>query len=163
MKDRINYYIFLPAILVLFFLQTTFLAQAFWNFPLPNLVLLFFLPAIFLASSADFLYIAFALGFLSDLVSGANFGVFTLSFTLFAVAAYWLKMKFIKEESIFRIASASALSAIAYNAIYLAISSFMFNADLSAYHDFIWERTVLDALGAAIATYPAMRLISNGQ
>jgi rod shape-determining protein MreD len=163
MKDKINYYIFLPLMFLLFFLQTTFVSQIFGDFFAPNLILIVMIAAVFLSYSANFLYAAVAFGFLFDLFAGLDFGLYMLSFVLAAMTAHSLKLRFLKDETLLRIVAASAAAAISYDAIYLALAFAIFNNNLIYSQGFIWQKMFADTIYAAILVYPAMGLISKRQ
>lgn len=161
MKDRVNYYIFLPATFLLFLLQTTFFAQALGEFFLPNFVLIFIFAAVLISNDADFIYAAFLFGFLFDLFSGNNFGVFLISFVLACVALLNLKEKFLKEQSFLKIVAISIAGTLLYNIIYIALLRIVFDTNLSSDYDFIRGKVAFDCIYTAIFIYPAMLLISK--
>ncbi|MFA7169934.1 MAG: rod shape-determining protein MreD [Candidatus Paceibacterota bacterium] len=161
MQDKINYYIFLPIIFFLFFLETTFVAQIFYgNFP-PSLVLIFLFAAALLTRSSDFLYVVFVFGFLFDIFSGINFGIFTLSFVLACIILCYLKAKFLKEESFIKIAALAISGALIYNLIYFFLLIVIFNTDASFELNFVGKKIIFDLVYAAVLTYPVMWLISK--
>ena len=161
MEDRINYYILLPAIFLLFFVQTTFIAQIFWGFSAPNLVFIFLLSAALLSCTSDFFYIILLFGFLFDVLSGKNFGVYMLSFSFACVAACYLKLKFLKEKNYFiRVAAVSVLATLVYNIIYFALSFFVFSTEFS-FSGFAAKKILFDLIYASVLTYPIMYLISK--
>jgi rod shape-determining protein MreD len=163
MKDKINYYIFLPAMILLFFLETTFIATLFYDSFPPNLVLAFLFAAVFLSASADFLYPAFIFGFLYDTFSGANFGLFTASFVLAAMAAYRLRLRFMQEETFLKVVILSIGSALVYNILYLLLAVLVFNDSISSFGGYFLSNACSDAAYAAVLVYPAMQLISKRQ
>jgi len=162
MKDKINYHIFLPAMFLLFFLESTFIAQFWTNFP-PNLVLILLFASIFLSRSSDFVYVAFFFGFLSDIFSGSHFGISTLSFVLTAMAVFMLKVKFMKEDRFTKIVGLSACAAILYDLSYLFLAILVYNADFNDYAVVAPQKILFDTIYAAALVYPAMHLIYKEQ
>lgn len=161
MKDKINYYIFLPLLFLLFFLETTFIAQIFYDFFPPNLILIFLVAEIFLSFSQNFLFTVFIFGFLSDLFGGPDFGIFTLSFVLTAMLIYFLKIKFLSEDSFLKVVMLSMCAALIYNIVYLFLAFIVFNNNIVDIFSLVWPKTIFDMLYAAILVYPAMQLISK--
>jgi len=159
MPDRINYFILLPLLLLCFHLETTFGAQLGGGLFMPNLVLILLFAAALLACSADFLYIVLIFGFLSDLSAGVNFGIYTLSFVFSCTLLCQMKARFLPEESFVRVAALSALGALAYNLIYLALLSLVFNAGGAFALAFVGKKIAYDIVYAAVLTYGALRLI----
>lgn len=162
MKDRINYYIFLPLIFLAFFLETAFLPPLLWtSLPLRPVMIVIFASA-FLSLSSDFLYTAFLLGFLLDVYSGSGFGILTASAVVSAIGANSLKEKFLKEERPARVAELSAAAMLLFNLSYFCLLSVSGEGgDFDA--AFIGKDALLDSLAAAILVYPVMRLVSKGK
>lgn len=163
MKDNINYYVLLPALSLLFLLEATFLAQIPGVPLLPDFVFLLLLADILLSSSADFIYLAFFFGFLSDLFSGGQFGIRTLSFVLIALLANRLKNKFLPKENFFRVALFSGACAILYDLLYLFLLVFVFDAPSALYAGTAMPKLLLDGVFATGLVYPLMQLIYKRQ
>ena len=161
MKDRIKYHIFLPLIFLAFFLETAFLPSLLWRSYLPHLVLVVLVASVFLSVSSDFLYTAFFFGFLFDVYSGADFGLFTLSVVFSAIGAYLLKEKFLQEESLIKVAGLGAVVMIFYNLIYLGLLFLVFGTGEALNPEFIWKEMLFDSVYAVILVFPVMRLISK--
>lgn len=163
MKDRINYYIFVPLILIAFFLETAFLSHVLWSgLSVPAVVIVLF-ASVFLARSSDFLYTAFIFGFLLDIYSGTHFGIFTASLVFSSIFTCYLKEKFLKEESFIRVVGVSVVAMLFYDLFYLSLLSLVFGAQGIFDFGFIGKRIFFDLIYAAVFIYAAMRLISNGK
>lgn len=161
MQDRINYFIFLPALFLSFLIGITFLPQIFaGGFP-PNFVMIMIFAAAFLASSSDFLYVVFLFGFLLDILAGTVFGVYIASLVFSAILICRMKTKFLKEENFLQIAAIASAGALAYHIITLSFLAVAANGTGAFYGSYIWERAAFDAAYAALLTYPAIRLISK--
>jgi rod shape-determining protein MreD len=163
MKDRINYYIFLPLIFAAFFLETSFFAPLLGGLFQPQLVFMFLLAAVFLSASSDFLYLAFLFGFLFDICFGAEFGIYTISLVGVSVLSSLLKDKLIKEESFGKVAKASVIAALSYNLFLFSLFSFLFGAEKIFDPAFLGKKVLFDSVYAAILVYPMMRIISKGK
>ncbi len=160
MEDKINYYILLPVVFLLFFVQTTFLAQVFWGFFTPNFVFIFLLSAALLSYSTDLFYAILFFGFLFDLFSGKDFGIYTLSFFFACAAAYYLKFKVLKEKNFIKVAAVSALAMLIYNVVYFTLLFLVFSTGFS-FSGFVFKKVLFDLIHASVLTYPIMYLISK--
>lgn len=163
MKDRIKYHIFLPLIFLAFFLETAFLPSLLWSSYLPHLVLIVLVASVFLSLSSDFLFTAFFFGFLFDVYSGADFGLFTLSMVFSAIGAYLLKEKFLQEESLIKAVGLSVMVIIFYDLLYLGLLFLVFGTGEAFDPEFIWKKMLFDSISSVILVFPVMRLISNGK
>jgi rod shape-determining protein MreD len=163
MKDKINYFILLPLLLLFFFLESTFLAQLFINyFPL-QLVFIALTAAILLSYSFDFIYLAFFFGVMTDIFSGGSFGIQTCVFVLTAILIFLLKAKIMPEDNSVKILAIAAGSAFIFDAVYLALAiAFSANpGDFSTRR--ILEKTAFDMIAAVILIRPMMKLIYKRQ
>lgn len=163
MKDRIKYHIFLPLIFLAFFLETAFLPSLLWSSYLPHLVFIVLVASVFLSLSSDFLFTAFFFGFLFDVYSGADFGLFTLSVVFSAIVAYLLKEKFLQEESLIKVFGLSVAVIIFYDLLYLGLLFLVFGAGETFGLAFVWKKILFDSVSSVILVFPIMHLISNGK
>lgn len=160
MEDKINYYILLPVVFLLFFIQTTFIAQVFWGFFTPNFVFIFLLSAALLSYSTDLFYAILFFGFLFDLFSGRDFGIYMLSFFFACAVAYYLKSKVLKEKNFIKVAAVSALAMLIYNAAHFTLLFLVYDAVLPS-SGLVFKKVLFDLIYASVLTYPIMYLISK--
>jgi rod shape-determining protein MreD len=163
MKDRINYYLFLPLISLAFLVETAFLPHLFWGSFQPPLVAVLLFAAVFLSRSADFLYTAFFFGFLLDLYAATPFGVLLTSLVLSAVFACLAKEKFLHEENFTRVAGVAMLSMLFYDIVFPALLALTAASRAVPDFGFLGREALYDLAFAALAVYAGMHLISNGK
>lgn len=163
MKDRINYYIFLPLIFVAFILETAFFPSLLGGVFRPELVFMLILASVFLSVSSDFLYTAFFFGFLFDAYFGIGFGTFTVSMVFASVFASAAKEKLMKEEGSGKVMRLSVIGMLFYDVFFLCLLVFAFGADEVFDPSFLWKKALVDSVYAALLVYPMMRLISKGK
>lgn len=163
MKDRINYFLFLPLISAAFLLETAFLPNLFAGSWQPHLVLSVLIASVLLSSSSDFLYTAFVFGFLLDVYSGPVFGAMAAAIIFTSIFASSMRYKLLKEDRFIKIAGISTAAALFYNLCYLSLLSFGLGSDAVFVSGYVWKKVMLDAILAAALVYPVMRMISNGK
>jgi rod shape-determining protein MreD len=163
MKDRINYYIFLPLIFAAFILETAFFPSVLEGAVRPDLVFILLLASVFLSVSSDFLYTAFFFGFLFDAYFAGGFGTFTVSMVVASIFASMAKEKLMKEESFGKAVRLSVIGMLFYDAAFLFLTAFAFGANEILDLSFIWKEALADSAYAALLVYPMMHLISKGK
>lgn len=155
MKDRVNYYILFPALIVAFLLETTLGARLFYGAHMPELVWIMLMAGTFLTVSADFLWAAFLMGFLSDAFAGSDTGLITMSYVFGSIAAYSLRLKLMPEVSLLKSIAIAALATIAFASIHALLHGLFFGG----WGDISLGKLLADALFASLLIWPALCLI----
>jgi len=121
-RNNINNYVFIFAVIASFFLQTTFIPQVFPQNMMPDLVLVVLISGSFLASDDSALYAAFAIGYLVDIYSGKYFGAVMISYVVAAFFALYASYYLLKEVFSIGALLSAVLSVVLYNAAYYLIT-----------------------------------------
>jgi rod shape-determining protein MreD len=163
MKDKINYYIFLPLLFFLFFLELTFSARLFASYFPPPLVFIALTAGIFLSNSADFIYLAFFFGAITDVFSGGSFGLYTTTFVVAALAVFFLKVKLSPEDNFIKALTLGAGSILIYDLVYLGLYFVLSMGAAGLSSGLVMQKLFADMLSGFLLVRPLMLLIYKRQ
>lgn len=156
----LNYYLFLPGIVLSLILQFTFIPQILPESLVFNAALLVIIAASFLSTDSNLLYAAFFTGYVIDIFSGKYFGAVIMSFLITAVIALYISRYLIKELHLPVMVLYSVLLVMAYNISYFAIS-YLMNSYVPAIDiSDVVSAIMADALFLVITIYPMIFLFS---
>lgn len=157
--EKINNYIFLPFLLVVLFLQITFIPQLFFDAVIPNLLLILLIAASFLDRSSGIFYISFFGAVALDIFSDIYFGPIIISVLATIFVSSYLGYYFLKELFSPNLFLISFLGIAVYNILYfILINTGDFGYILSSYNLADLNRLavviIFEIIYAAILIYP---------
>jgi len=111
---------FMFVLIVVFFLQITFIPQFFQGF-MPSLILIVLLAGSIADRSSRILYISFVVGFILEIFSDVNFGITIVSILLMVFVVSALSSLLLKKLYSLNLFLISVIGILTYNTIYIFI------------------------------------------
>ena len=117
----VNNHVFLPSLLLVMFLQITFLPQLFSESVVPSLFLILLIAASFSYKSSEIFYISFFCAFFLDIFSDVYFGPIIISVLTAIFISSYLAHYFLKKLFSLNLFLISFLGITVYNILYFIL------------------------------------------